>query len=119
MQIENPLEEFQRKKSSRTRQVIIRKNEIFLSLLFIFFQRSLTFNESAEISSSMILSSHSRASDTSSAYSGSDIMQSSTNGDDPNNDTDEESEDSDDVGAENLMGIFHCFFFCLVVISYS
>lgn len=60
----------------------------------------------------MILSSHSRASDTSSAYSGSDIMQSSTNGDDPlmiNNDTDEESEDSDDVGVENLMRIFHCF----------
>ncbi len=48
----------------------------------------------------MILSSHSRASDTSSAYSGSDIMQSSTNGDDGlmiNNDTDDESEDSDDV----------------------
>lgn len=64
------------------------------------FQRSLTLNESNEISSSMILSSHSRASDTSSAYSGSDIMQSSTNGDEPlmnNHDTDEESEDSDDV----------------------
>jgi hypothetical protein len=48
----------------------------------------------------MILSSHSRASDTSSAYSGSDIMQSSTNGDDGlmiNNDTDDESEDSEDV----------------------
>lgn len=35
-----------------------------------------------EIPSSMIRSSHSRASDTSSAYSGSDVMQSSTNGDD-------------------------------------
>lgn len=62
-------------------------------------------NESVEISSSMILSSHSRASDTSSAYSGSDIMQSSTNGDDPlmiNNDTDEESEESDDVGKKSM-----------------
>ncbi len=48
----------------------------------------------------MIRSSHSRASDTSSAYSGSDIMQSSTNGDDGlmiNNDTDDESEDSVEV----------------------
>jgi hypothetical protein len=35
-----------------------------------------------DIPSSMIRSSHSRASDTSSAYSGSDVMQSSTNGDD-------------------------------------
>ena len=32
--------------------------------------------------SSMIRSSHSRTSDTSSAYSGSDVMQSSTNGED-------------------------------------
>jgi len=49
----------------------------------------------------MIRSSHSRASDTSSAYSGSDVMQSSTNGDDGlmiNNDTDDESEDSEEVG---------------------
>jgi hypothetical protein len=48
----------------------------------------------------MIRSSHSRASDTSSAYSGSDVMQSSTNGDDGliiNNDTDDESEDSEEV----------------------
>jgi hypothetical protein len=52
------------------------------------------------MSSPMIRSSHSRASDTSSAYSGSDIMQSSTNGDDGlmiNNDTDDESEDSVEV----------------------
>lgn len=35
-----------------------------------------------EIHSSMTRSSHSRASDTSSAYSGSDVMQSSTNGED-------------------------------------
>jgi hypothetical protein len=35
-----------------------------------------------DIPSSMVRSSHSRASDTSSAYSGSDVMQSSTNGDD-------------------------------------
>ncbi len=62
----------------------------------------------------MILSSHSRASDTSSAYSGSDIMQSSTNGDDGlmiNNDTDDESEDSDDVRlrfsiSKNIENIF-------------
>jgi hypothetical protein len=48
----------------------------------------------------MIRSSHSRASDTSSAYSGSDIMQSSTNGDDSlmiNNETDDESEESSEV----------------------
>lgn len=48
----------------------------------------------------MIGSLHSRASDTSSAYSGSDIMQSSANGDDVlinTNDTDDESDDSDDV----------------------
>ena len=52
----------------------------------------------------MIRSSHSRASDTSSAYSGSDIMQSSTNGDDclminneENNETDDESEGSSEV----------------------
>jgi len=44
----------------------------------------------------MISSSHSRASDTSSAYSGSDIMQSSTNGDE-NNDTDDESDESEEV----------------------
>lgn len=70
-------------------------------------------NESTEISSPMILSSHSRASDTSSAYSGSDIMQSSTNGDEPimmNNDTDEESEDSDDVSLDNFThgNVFEC-----------
>lgn len=35
-----------------------------------------------EIPSAMVRSSHSRASDTSSAYSGSDVMQSSTNGED-------------------------------------
>jgi hypothetical protein len=35
-----------------------------------------------DIQSSMTRSSHSRASDTSSAYSGSDVMQSSTNGED-------------------------------------
>ena len=35
-----------------------------------------------DIHSSMTRSSHSRASDTSSAYSGSDVMQSSTNGED-------------------------------------
>jgi hypothetical protein len=52
----------------------------------------------------MIRSSYSRASDTSSAYSGSDIMQSSTNGDDclminneENNETDDESEGSSEV----------------------
>ncbi|CAF0905048.1 unnamed protein product [Adineta ricciae] len=60
-------------------------------------QRSITVTNSNDIHSSMIRSSHSRASDTSSAYSGSDIMQSSTNGDDClmiNNETDDESEGS-------------------------
>ncbi|CAF1315372.1 unnamed protein product, partial [Adineta ricciae] len=45
-------------------------------------QRSVTVANINEIHSSMIRSSHSRASDTSSAYSGSDVMQSSTNGED-------------------------------------
>jgi hypothetical protein len=36
----------------------------------------------SDIPASMTRSSHSRASDTSSAYSGSDVMQSSTNGED-------------------------------------
>ncbi|UJR30940.1 hypothetical protein I4U23_018452 [Adineta vaga] len=45
-------------------------------------QRSVTVANINEIHSSMIRSSHSRASDTSSAYSGSDMMQSSTNGED-------------------------------------
>ncbi|CAF0941045.1 unnamed protein product [Rotaria sp. Silwood1] len=45
-------------------------------------QRSITINNMNDIPSSMIRSSHSRASDTSSAYSGSDVMQSSTNGED-------------------------------------
>ncbi|CAF1161556.1 unnamed protein product [Adineta steineri] len=60
-------------------------------------QRSITVCHSNDIHSSMIRSSHSRASDTSSAYSGSDIMQSSTNGDDClmiTNETDDESEES-------------------------
>jgi hypothetical protein len=56
----------------------------------------------------MIRSSHSRASDTSSAYSGSDIMQSSTNGDE-NNDTDDESDESEEV--KN----FGFFFFCILI----
>ncbi|CAF0773746.1 unnamed protein product [Adineta steineri] len=45
-------------------------------------QRSVTVGNMNDIHSSMIRSSHSRASDTSSAYSGSDLMQSSTNGED-------------------------------------
>jgi len=65
-------------------------------LFFFFLKRSITVSESNEISSPMIRSSHSRASDTSSAYSGSDIMQSSTNGDE-NNDTDDESDESEEV----------------------
>ncbi|CAF0850292.1 unnamed protein product [Rotaria sp. Silwood1] len=68
-----------RKKSSRVRQ------------------RSVTVSNTNDIHSPMIRSSHSRASDTSSAYSGSDIMQSSTNGDDcllVNNETDDESDAS-------------------------
>ncbi|CAF0888167.1 unnamed protein product [Rotaria sordida] len=44
--------------------------------------RSFTINTMNDIPPSMIRSSHSRASDTSSAYSGSDVMQSSTNGED-------------------------------------
>ena len=58
----------------------------------------------------MMRSSYSRASDTSSAYSGSDIMQSSANGDDglivqqsdqglELNETDDESEASSEVSA--------------------
>ncbi|CAM4815277.1 unnamed protein product [Rotaria magnacalcarata] len=64
-------------------------------------QRSVTGINANDMHSPMIRSSHSRASDTSSAYSGSDIMQSSTNGDDcqltnneENNETDDESETS-------------------------
>ncbi|CAF1173023.1 unnamed protein product [Rotaria sordida] len=60
-------------------------------------QRSVTVSNTNDIHSPMIRSSHSRASDTSSAYSGSDIMQSSTNGDDClliNNETDDESDRS-------------------------
>ncbi|CAF3043862.1 unnamed protein product [Rotaria sp. Silwood2] len=45
-------------------------------------QRAMTINNMNDISLSMTRSSHSRASDTSSAYSGSDVMQSSTNGED-------------------------------------
>jgi Rap guanine nucleotide exchange factor 2 len=45
-------------------------------------RRSFTATTINDIPSSMTRSSHSRASDTSSAYSGSDVMQSSTNGDD-------------------------------------
>lgn len=88
-----------RKKSSRIRQVI--KSFHFTRTHIIFhFKRSITVTNSNDIHSSMIRSSHSRASDTSSAYSGSDIMQSSTNGDDClmiNNETDDESEGSSEV----------------------
>jgi Rap guanine nucleotide exchange factor 2 len=45
-------------------------------------QRHSTMPNTNDIPPSMIRSSHSRASDTSSAYSGSDVMQSSTNGED-------------------------------------
>lgn len=49
----------------------------------------------------MIRSSYSRTSDTSSAYSGSDVMQSSANGEDSlmnnPNETDDESEESSEV----------------------
>mgnify|MGYP006892789040 CR=1 FL=1 len=96
------IEEINRKKTSLCQRQVGRTSfEIFLLLLLLLrFQRSITINDSSELSPSMIASSHSRASDTSSAYSGSDIMQSSTNGDDAlmnNNDTDEESDESDDV----------------------
>jgi len=61
-------------------------------------QRSVTGSHASEIPSSMIRSSYSRTSDTSSAYSGSDVMQSSTNGEDSlmnnPNETDDESEES-------------------------
>ncbi|CAF4213895.1 unnamed protein product [Rotaria sp. Silwood2] len=60
-------------------------------------QRSVTVSNTNDMHSPMMRSSHSRASDTSSAYSGSDIMQSSTNGDDGlliNNETDDASDAS-------------------------
>lgn len=69
-------------------------------------QRSIIHNNNNtnDINSPMVRSSHSRASDTSSAYSGSDIMQSSTNGEDcllinteENNETDDESDASSEV----------------------
>lgn len=69
--------------------------------MFAFLQRSITVNNPNEIHSSMIRSSYSRTSDTSSAYSGSDVMQSSTNGEDSlminPNETDDESEESSEV----------------------
>ena len=55
----------------------------------------------------MIRSSHSRASDTSSAYSGSDVMQSSTNGDDCliNNNGDNCLGQSEDGGLSRCISI--------------
>ena len=75
-----------RKKSLQSRQVIVQRGKTvavrdpntFVSI----HQRSITVANMNDIHSSMIRSSHSRASDTSSAYSGSDVMQSSTNGED-------------------------------------
>jgi hypothetical protein len=89
----------------------------------------------------MTRSSHSRASDTSSAYSGSDVMQSSTNGDDglminngENNlgqnddgglsrcisvhESDDESETSSEVIIRNFNSNEFCFFY-LAFISHS
>ncbi len=50
--------------------------------MFFILQRGVPVGNTNDIQSSMTRSSHSRASDTSSAYSGSDLMQSSTNGED-------------------------------------
>ena len=95
-----------RKMSSRTRQVGDVKfvfscfDNIETSVWFVL-QRSITVSHPNEIPSSMIRSSYSRTSDTSSAYSGSDVMQSSTNGEDSlmnnPNETDDESEESSEV----------------------
>ena len=60
-----------------------------------------------EMQSSMTRSSHSRASDTSSAYSGSDVMQSSTNGDDCllNNNLENSIGNADDVGLSRCISV--------------
>ena len=60
-----------------------------------------------EIPASMTRSSHSRASDTSSAYSGSDVMQSSTNGEDCLLSTNLENslEPVDDVGLSRCISV--------------
>lgn len=97
-----------------------------------------------DIPSSMTRSSHSRASDTSSAYSGSDVMQSSTNGEDclmlnngenglgQNDDgglsrcisvheTDDESETSSEVNLfiQKKIQLNHFLLLYLAFISYS
>ena len=75
-----------RKKSLQSRQVTVRPAKTVdardLNASVSVHQRSITVANMNDIHSSMTRSSHSRASDTSSAYSGSDVMQSSTNGED-------------------------------------
>lgn len=70
-------------------------------------QRCVTIGHSNEIHPSMIHSYYSRTSDTSSAYSGSDLMQSSTNGEDSlinqQHETDDESEESSEVSESKLI----------------
>ena len=87
-----------------------------------FLQRSITVNNPNEIHSSMIRSSYSRTSDTSSAYSGSDVMQSSTNGEDSlmihANETDDESEESSEVKTVDKRLLFLPYF-TLALLSHS
>jgi hypothetical protein len=61
----------------------------------------------SDIPASMTRSSHSRASDTSSAYSGSDVMQSSTNGEDGliNNNGDNCLGQNDDGGISRCVSV--------------
>lgn len=111
----------QRKKSMQSRQVRETK-AINRFIFFVFclsdlmncsrlaslFQRSVPLNNTNDMLSSMTRSSHSRASDTSSAYSGSDVMQSSTNGEDClllNNHFETSIGPTDDVGLSRCVSV--------------